>query len=66
MQTQDATLESGFDNTSRNVKLPMKTLPTLLPSTAQTTEASIVSCQAIVAMAANRKWRRFRMARGSK
>jgi L,D-transpeptidase YcbB len=50
MQTQDATLESGFDNTSRNVKLPKKTLATLLPPTAQTTEASIVSCEAIVAM----------------
>jgi hypothetical protein len=29
---------SGFDNASRNVKLPKKSLPTLSPSTAETTQ----------------------------
>jgi len=48
-ENQDSTLDSGFDNASRNVKLPKKTLPTLSPSTAQTTEASIANYEAIVA-----------------
>ncbi len=42
-ENQDSSLDSGFDSTSRNVKLPKKTLPTLSPSTAQTTEASIAT-----------------------
>ena len=48
-ENQDSSLDSGFDNASRNVKLPKKTLPTLSPSTAQTTEASIANYGAIVA-----------------
>ena len=36
-ENQDSGLGSGFDNTSRNVKLPKKSLPTLSPSTAETT-----------------------------
>jgi murein L,D-transpeptidase YcbB/YkuD len=48
-ENQDSSLDSGFDNASRNVRLPKKTLPTLSPSTAQTTEASIASYEAIVA-----------------
>jgi len=48
-ENQDSSLDSGFDNASRNVKLPKKTLPTLSPSTAQTTEASIANYEAIVA-----------------
>ena len=30
-ENQDSSLDSGFDNASRNVKLPKKTLPTLSP-----------------------------------
>jgi len=48
-ENQDSRLDSGFDNASRNVRLPKKTLPTLSPSTAQTTEASIANYEAIVA-----------------
>jgi L,D-transpeptidase YcbB len=48
-ENQGSSLDSGFDNASRNVRLPKKTLPTLSPSTAQTTEASIASYEAIVA-----------------
>jgi L,D-transpeptidase YcbB len=48
-ENQDSSLDSGFDNASRNVKLPKKTLPTLSPSTAQTTEESIAKYEAIVA-----------------
>ena len=48
-ENQDSSLDAGFDNASRNVKLPKKTLPTLSPSTAQTTEASIANYEAIVA-----------------
>src|SRR6516225_9980670 len=48
-ENQDSSLDSGFDNASRNVKLPKKSLPTLSPSTAQTTEASIANYEAIVA-----------------
>ena len=36
-ENQDCGLGSGFDNASRNVKLPKKSLPTLSPSTAETT-----------------------------
>ena len=39
----------SFDNASRNVKLPKKSLPTLSPSTAETTEASIAQYETIVA-----------------
>jgi murein L,D-transpeptidase YcbB/YkuD len=48
-ENQDSSLDSGFDNASRNVKLPKKTLPTLSPSTAQTTEASIANYETITA-----------------
>src|SRR5215469_2284086 len=48
-ENQDSSLDSGFDNSSRNVRLPKKTLPTLSPSTAQTTEESIAKYEAIVA-----------------
>jgi L,D-transpeptidase YcbB len=48
-ENQDSSLDSGFDSTSRHVKLPQKTLPTLSPSTAQTTEASIAQYEAITA-----------------
>jgi L,D-transpeptidase YcbB len=48
-ENQESTLDSGFDSASRNVKLPKKTLPTLSPSTAQTTEASIAQYEAITA-----------------
>ena len=48
-ENQGSSLDSGFDNSSRTVRLPKKTLPTLSPSTAQTTEASIAQYEAIVA-----------------
>jgi L,D-transpeptidase YcbB len=48
-ENQDSGLGSGFDNASRNVKLPTKSLPTLSPSTAETTEASIAQYEAIIA-----------------
>src|SRR6201987_2470051 len=48
-ENQESSLDSGFDNTSRNVRLPKKTLPTLSPSTAQTTEESISKYEVIVA-----------------
>jgi murein L,D-transpeptidase YcbB/YkuD len=47
-ENQDSSLDSGFDSSSRNVRLPKKTLPTLSPSTAQTTESSIAQYEAIV------------------
>jgi murein L,D-transpeptidase YcbB/YkuD len=48
-ENQDSGLDSGFDNASRNVKLPKKSLPTLSPSTAETTQTSIAQYEAIVA-----------------
>src|ERR1700677_1883566 len=48
-ENQDSDIGSGFDNASRNVKLPKKSLPTLSPSTAETTQASIAQYEAIVA-----------------
>src|ERR1700691_5951432 len=48
-QNQDSGLGSGFDNTSRNVKLPKQSLPTLSPSTAETTQTSIAQYETIVA-----------------
>src|ERR1019366_4261322 len=48
-ENQDSGLGSGFDNASRNVKLPQKSLPTLSPSTAETTQGSIAQYEAIVA-----------------
>jgi murein L,D-transpeptidase YcbB/YkuD len=48
-QNQDNGLSSGFDNASRNVKLPKSSLPTLSPSTAETTQGAIALYQAIVA-----------------
>jgi murein L,D-transpeptidase YcbB/YkuD len=46
---QENGLGSGFDNSSRNVRLPKKSLPTLSPSTAETTQTSIAQYEAIVA-----------------
>src|SRR5580698_2117492 len=46
---QDSDRGSGFDNASRNVKLPKKSLPTLSPSTAETTQASLAQYETIVA-----------------
>jgi murein L,D-transpeptidase YcbB/YkuD len=48
-ENQDSGLGSGFDNASRNVKLPKKSLPTLSPSTAETTQTSIAQYETIVA-----------------
>jgi L,D-transpeptidase YcbB len=48
-ENQDSGLGSGFDSASRNVKLPKKSLPTLSPSTAETTESSIAQYETIVA-----------------
>ena len=48
-ENQDSGLGSGFDNSSRNVKLPKKSLPTLSPSTAETTQTSIAQYETIVA-----------------
>jgi murein L,D-transpeptidase YcbB/YkuD len=48
-ENQDSGLGSGFDSDSRNVKLPKKSLPTLSPSTAETTQTSIAQYEAIVA-----------------
>jgi L,D-transpeptidase YcbB len=48
-ENQDSGIGSGFDNASRNVKLPQKSLPTLSPSTAETTQGSIAEYEAIVA-----------------
>src|ERR1700728_3628771 len=45
-QENDAT---SFDNASRNVRLPKKSLPTLSPSTAETTQTSVAQYEAIVA-----------------
>ena len=48
-ENQDSGLGSGFDNASRNVRLPKKSLPTLSPSTAETTQTSIAQYETIVA-----------------
>src|SRR5690349_6374608 len=40
-ENQESGTGSGFDNASRSVRLPKKTLPTLSPSTAETTQVSI-------------------------
>jgi L,D-transpeptidase YcbB len=48
-QNQDSGIGSGFDNSSRNVRLPKQSLPTLSPSTAETTQGSIAQYEAIVA-----------------
>jgi L,D-transpeptidase YcbB len=48
-ENQDSGLGSGFDNASRIVKLPKKSLPTLSPSTAETTQTSIAQYETIVA-----------------
>src|SRR5579863_6673609 len=47
-ENQENDLGSGFDNASRNVRLPKKSLPTLSPSTAETTQTSIAQYEAIV------------------
>jgi len=48
-ENQENGLGSGFDNASRNVRLPKKSLPTLSPSTAETTQTSIAQYESIVA-----------------
>ena len=48
-ENQENGIGSGFDNASRNVKLPKRSLPTLSPSTAETTQTSIAQYEAIVA-----------------
>jgi len=48
-ENQENGVGVGFDNASRNVRLPKKTLPTLSPSTAETTLTSIAQYEAIVA-----------------
>ena len=48
-ENQDNDIGSGFDNASRNVRLPKKSLPTLSPSTAETTQTSIAQYETIVA-----------------
>ena len=48
-ENQENGLGSGFDNSSRNVRLPKKSLPTLSPSTAETTQTSIAQYETIVA-----------------
>jgi len=47
-ENQENGLGSGFDNSSRNVRLPKKSLPTLSPSTAETTQTSIAQYETIV------------------
>lgn len=48
-ENQENGIGSGFDSASRNVRLPKKSLPTLSPSTAETTQTSIAQYEAIVA-----------------
>jgi L,D-transpeptidase YcbB len=48
-ENQENGIGSGFDNASRNVHLPKKSLPTLSPSTAETTQTSIAQYETIVA-----------------
>jgi L,D-transpeptidase YcbB len=48
-ENQENGIGSGFDNASRSVRLPKKSLPTLSPSTAETTQTSIAQYEAIVA-----------------
>jgi L,D-transpeptidase YcbB len=48
-QNQNSGLSSGFDSASRNAKLPKASLPTLSPSTAESTQAAMAQYQAIVA-----------------
>jgi murein L,D-transpeptidase YcbB/YkuD len=48
-ENQENGLGSGFDNASRNVRLPKKSLPTLSPSTAETTQTSVAQYETIVA-----------------
>lgn len=47
-ENQDTSVGSGFDNSLRGVKQPNRTLPTLSPATAQSTQQAIAAYQAIV------------------
>ena len=47
-ENQDSGIGGGFDNAA-SVRLPKKTLPTLSPSTAETTQVSIAQYESIVA-----------------
>jgi hypothetical protein len=60
-ENQENGIGNGFDNASRNVKLPKKSLPTLSPSTAETTQTSIAQYEAIVARGG---WPKARAGRG--
>lgn len=48
-ENQDTSVGTGFDDTLRGVKQPNRTLPTLSPATAQSTQQAIATYQAIVA-----------------
>ncbi len=48
-QTQGSELGEGFDSASRTIHMPKTSLPTLSPSTAQTTEQTIPQYEQIVA-----------------
>jgi murein L,D-transpeptidase YcbB/YkuD len=60
-ENQENGIGSGFDNASRSVKLPKKSLPTLSPSTAETTQTSIAQYETIVAKGG---WPEVRSAEG--
>ena len=47
-QTQRGDFGQGFDGASRNIRMPTASLPTLSPSTVQTTEQAIPQYEAIV------------------
>jgi murein L,D-transpeptidase YcbB/YkuD len=49
IQSQSGEFGQGFDSASRNVRMPKASLPTLSPSTVQTTEQAIGQYEAIVA-----------------
>src|ERR1700723_2692433 len=48
-ENQENGIGSGFDNAWRNVPLRKKSLPTLSPSTAETTQTSVAQYETIVA-----------------
>ena len=47
-ENQDTSVGTGFDNSLRGVKQPNRTLPTLSPATAQSTQQAIAAYQAMV------------------
>src|SRR4051812_22461014 len=48
-QNQQSDFGQGFDSASRTIQMPKASLPTLAPSTAQTTEQAIQRYEGIVA-----------------